>query len=77
MTIWEIASQYEIHPTQVSQWKKLIQAKWWTLFEGSSQKKTHKDDQQKKLDVLYSQIGQLTVENDWLKKKSGILPLRN
>lgn len=69
-TINEIASEHGIHPAQVSQWKKqLIEALHDIFAHGNSKAKTKK---RSILDAaLYQQIGQLTVELNWLKKKLG------
>jgi transposase-like protein len=66
-TLNELSSQYKIHPNQITKWKK-------QLFEGASIIFSNKSDklqkhQQQLEDRLYQQIGQLTVEIDWLKKK--------
>jgi transposase-like protein len=69
-TINEIGQRYGVHPVQVGQWKKAIQEQAKTLFEGKRGPKpiaAHCEP-----DVLYSEIGKLKVELDWLKKKSGI-----
>ena len=68
-TINDIAIQYQISPNQVSTWKKHLQDGASKLFEASKSKK--KDDKPSE-EILYQQIGQLQVELDWLKKKSGI-----
>ncbi len=67
-TVNEIATHYEVHPAQTSQWKKQALEQ---LAQGFTRKnsKLKKDDESLK-EKLYSQIGQLKVENDWLKKKS-------
>ena len=65
-TIAELTAQYGIHATQINQWKKAVLE---TLPEAfSSKRKRHEDDQQALVDELYKQIGQLKVENDFLKK---------
>ena len=69
-TINEIGQEYGIHPVQVGQWKKEIQAHAQTLFEGKRGPKPL--DEHREPELLYSQIGKLKVELDWLKKKSGI-----
>ena len=67
LTLSEIAQKYELHPTQITTWKK-------ELIEGSSglfDKKrgpTAKVDKEKEA-LLFQQIGQLQFELDWLKKK--------
>ena len=69
-TINEIGLDYGVHPVQVGQWKKEIQEQAKTLFEGKRGPKPIADHQEP--DRLYSEIGRLKVELDWLKKKSGI-----
>ncbi len=67
MTVNEIATKYEIHPTLVTRWKKEALER---LPEALSDGRTRKDCQRSDLEAsLYQQIGQLTVELDYLKKK--------
>ena len=69
-TINEIGQDYGVHPVQVGQWKKAIQEQSKTLFEGKRGPKpvaAYGDSER-----LYSEIGKLKVELDWLKKKSGM-----
>jgi transposase len=68
-TINEIASQYQIHPNQVTRWKNELIEGAGKVFED---KRTKKQDDKPGEDKLYQQIGQLQVELDWLKKKSGL-----
>ncbi len=65
-TINEIAQEFGVHPVQVSQRKKAIQEHSQSLFEGKPPAE-HKEPER-----LYSEIGKLKMELDWLKKKSGI-----
>ena len=70
-TLGEIAAEFKVHPNQVSAWKKL-------LLEGSSdvfgdRPERREKDFEAERDRLYRQIGQLQVEVDWLKKKTGHL----
>lgn len=67
-TIEEICKKYEIHPTQVNLWKKEILSNVSQLFEKEN-KAVEEADTEKILHELYAQIGQLKVENDFLKKK--------
>ncbi|KXW57059.1 hypothetical protein FEMY_24220 [Ferrovum myxofaciens] len=69
-TINEIGLDYGVHPVQVGQWKKEIQEQAKTLFEGKRGPKPTAEHREPEL--LYSEIGRLKVELDWLKKKSGI-----
>lgn len=66
-TIEEIARKYELHPNQVSTWKKEFITNAAAAFSGGETDSAK--DQEEKMEKLYSQIGQLKVENDWLKKK--------
>lgn len=73
-TLNEIAAQYEVHPVQVQQWKRLALEGLGSIF--SSKREKAASDQEALLAQLYQQIGQLKVEVDWLKKKSEQLRLR-
>ena len=65
----EIASEYGVHPTQIAQWKKQALDELPVLFAqpGSGREKS----EEALMANLYQQIGQLKVEVDFLKKKSG------
>ena len=69
-TINEIGQEYGVHPGQVGDWKKEILEQAKTLFEGKRGPKPLAGHKQPEL--LYSEIGKLKVELDWLKKKSGM-----
>ena len=69
-TIHEIAAANEIHPVQVSTWKKELQKKIGSVFEGSKAESKKDEKQQKHIDRLERKVGQLTIERDWLTKKS-------
>jgi putative transposase len=65
-TINEIGQEHGVHPVQVGQWKKAIQERAKTLFEGNRGPKpvaAHRG-----LAVLYSEVGKLKIELDWRKK---------
>ena len=71
-TINEIGQERGVHPALVGQWKKEIQEQAQTLFEGKRGVKPV--DAHQEPEKLYSEIGKLKMELDWLKKKSGISP---
>jgi transposase-like protein len=70
-TVNEIAAHYEVHPTQVGQWKKQALDHLPSAFE-SGRKAPERVDEELQ-NALYQQIGQLKVELDWVKKKAGLL----
>lgn len=65
-TTAEITTKYGIHATQINNWKKAVLDVLPEAF--SSKRKRQGDDQRTLIDELYKQIGQLKVENDFLKK---------
>jgi transposase-like protein len=70
-TINEIAGHYGVHPNQVTQWKKQALVGLPDIFSTRRVRAAQGDEELKA--QLYQQIGQLKVELDWLKKKSGLL----
>ena len=72
-TIHQIAKENDLHPTQVTEWKKMLAENIAAVFEGN--KRARKEDFEKERERLHSKIGQLTVEVDFLEKKSKQLGL--
>jgi len=66
-TINELAGHFEIHTTQVVQWKQRLVNGASDLFTGGVERDAAQEAQLR--DRLYQEIGQLKVELDWLKKK--------
>ena len=72
-SVAQISSEYGNHPNQLYRWKKQGTTQFHEVFD-DRQKEVQQLEQeyQKKLDQLYAEIGRLTTQVNWLKKKSGI-----
>ena len=68
-TINELASEYGVHPNQISNWKKKLITGSADIFSRS--KDLEAESQEIEKDKLYQQIGKLKVEVDFLKKTAG------
>lgn len=73
--IQQIAKQFEVHPVQVSEWKRTMSEGTAGTFISSSAAKNPAEGFDKVREKLQSKIGQVTVELDFLRKKSKQLGL--
>jgi transposase len=72
-TVNEIAGKYEVSPVMISRWKAEFMERASMVFEKkSSEADKMKKEYESKQEHLEKLVGQLTVEVDWLKKKSGL-----
>jgi transposase-like protein len=69
-TLNEISSEYGVHTTQIPQWKKQVLDELPQIFAHPAAERAKNEDAL--IASLYQQIGQLKVEVDFLKKKSGL-----
>jgi transposase-like protein len=67
-TAASICSRLEVHPTQAAQWKQRLVRGAHELF-GDRAAERRAAEQQRLTDELYAQIGRLTQEVAWLKKR--------
>lgn len=69
----EIASENEVHPNMLTRWKTESTNNFHLLFENENAKiRKQSKEHEAQIDELHRQIGKLTAQYDWMKKKSGI-----
>ena len=67
-TIGELASKHNLHPNQISQWKRQLLEEGADVFTRNG--KSEQQSQEVIQAELYEQIGRLKIELEWLKKKA-------
>ena len=70
MTIAELASRYEVHPTMITKWKKQAMDDMADIFAKGG-RSPRQDDQEARIKELRAKIGELIVERDFLAKAFG------
>jgi len=70
-TLSQISSEYGVHSNLVSRWKQELLKGAADVF--GKPNNSSKNGQDELIDNLYKSVGQLKVENDWLKKKLKLL----
>jgi transposase-like protein len=67
-TLNELAGEYELHPSQISEWKSRLLKEGASVFSTTTARQ--KKEQESLQADLYEQIGRLKMELEWLKKKA-------
>lgn len=73
-TLAQIAADYQVHPTLVTKWKAEAVESLPSLFERGTAKDEQHELSERKMAELYQEIGKLTTQLNWIKKKSGLEP---
>jgi transposase-like protein len=68
-TVADLAGEFGVHPNQIYNWKKQLLDRAASVFEAGAWAEATINEAQ--VDLLYRQIGQLKVENDFLARKLG------
>lgn len=68
-TIEVLSKKHDVHPHQINTWKKEFIENSSSVFEKSGTASANRENQEELIQVLYAQIGELKVANDFLKKK--------
>ncbi len=71
-TLGQLATEYGVSTKQLGRWKTQALENLPRLFEAEAEKIQQQHEQQ--VQELYAEIGRLTTELSWLKKKSGLNP---
>ncbi len=70
-SVAELASKFGVHPSQIHTWKKAVQDGVTALFEGGEKAARTEAADKTKLTELHAKIGQLTMERDFFRERSG------
>jgi transposase len=73
-TISQLAAEYKVHPNVLRDWRTLAVKNLAALFDKHDDVASLRATQEQQLEDLYAQIGRLTTQLSWIKKKSGLDP---
>jgi transposase-like protein len=67
-TLSELSKRYDLHPNVITQWKRSLQEQGFRIFQDAH---PEKDERDQLIESLYKEIGLLTMDVNFLKKKLG------
>ena len=70
----QLASEHKVHPNLIRNWRELALKDFASLFENKNLTADLQASHEQQVEELYAQIGRLTTQVNWLKKKSGFDP---
>jgi transposase-like protein len=71
-TTSQLASKYGIHQTVLNKWKNVMLEGLPELFSEPRKKSSKEREKDSTIEELYSQVGKLSMQLEWLKKKCGV-----
>jgi putative transposase len=73
-TISQLTAEYKVHPNVLRDWRTLAVKNLATLFDKHDDVASLRAAHEQQLEDLYAQIGRLTSQLTWIKKKAGLDP---
>ena len=70
----QVASEHEVHPAMVKRWKRQAEEGLPSILDDARRHSQKEVDQEKLLGQLYTKIGKMTTELEWLQRKAGVFP---
>ena len=70
----QLAAETGIHPSQLKEWRKIALTRLPELFSRNDQAMVDARNHEQQVTDLYAEIGRLTTQVNWMKKKSGLQP---
>jgi len=73
-TISQLAAEYKVHPNVLRDWRTIAVQNLASLFDKRDDVASLRATHEQHIEDLYAQIGRLTTQLSWIKKKSGLDP---
>src|SRR5215470_14640183 len=75
-TLAQLAAEHGVHPTQLIKWRATALEELPSLFARQNSTVALKAEYEARLAALYEEIGRLSTQVAWLKRKTGLDPIR-